>query len=172
MPLKCKFLKLSSAPIKILEIPHSLYFFIWNCIYFLQKEPIKVHIWWNFTWAVESLKFCTLMGFVRPNHIKSQLKKCRRVISHDAEEDAKFKEKLTSGFKYDMRNRVNFHPIHQKSENFTSVGLFCPKYLGFEIKIYRGIIFHDTEQWCKIWINPDLATLCKTGMRNWELNFH
>ena len=86
------------------------------------------------------------MGFVRPNHIKSQLKKCRRVISHDAEEDAKFKEKQTSGFKYDMRNRVNFHPIHQKSENFTSVGLFCPKYLGFEIKIYRGIIFHDTEQ--------------------------
>ena len=36
------------------------------------------------------------MGFVRPNHIKSQLKKYRRVISHDAEEYAKFKEKLTS----------------------------------------------------------------------------
>ena len=64
--------------------------------------------------------------------------------------DAKFKEKLTSGFKYDMRNLVNFHPTTQKSENFTSMGYFCPKYMRFELKKYRGVIFHDTEQWCKI----------------------
>ena len=56
-----------------------LYFFSWIFIYFQQKEPIKVQIWWNFTWAVESLKFCTLMGSFCPNHIKFQLK----VISHD-----------------------------------------------------------------------------------------
>ena len=71
--------------------------------------------------------------------------------------DAKFKEKLTCGFKYDMRNLVNFHPTTQKSENFTSMGYFCPKYMRFELKKYRGVIFHDTEQWCKIWINPDLV---------------
>ena len=65
--------------------------------------------------------------------------------------DAKFKEKLTSGFKYDMRNLVNFHPTTQKSENFTSMGYFCPKYMRFELKKYRGVIFHGTEQWCKIW---------------------
>ena len=47
-----------------------LYFFSWNFIYFQQKEPIKVQIWWNFTWAVESLKFCTLMGSFCKNHIK------------------------------------------------------------------------------------------------------
>ena len=23
------------------------------------------------------------------------------------------------------------------------------------VKKYRGVIFHDTEQWCKIWRNPD-----------------
>ena len=66
------------------------------------------------------------------------------------------KEKLTCGFKYDMRNLVNFHPTTQKSENFTSMGYFCPKYMRFELKKYRGVIFHDTEQWCKTWINPDL----------------
>ena len=71
--------------------------------------------------------------------------------------DAKFKEKLTCGFKYDMRNLVNFHPTTQKSKNFTSMGYFCPKYMRFELKKYRGVIFHDTEQWCKIWINPDLV---------------
>ena len=68
--------------------------------------------------------------------------------------DAKFKEKLTCGFKYDMRNLVNFHPTTQKSKNFTPMGYFCPKYMRFELKKYRGVIFHDTEQWCKIWINP------------------
>ena len=32
--------------------------------------------------------------------------------------DEKFKEKLTFGFKYDMRNLVNLHLTAQKSENF------------------------------------------------------
>ena len=52
--------------------------------------------------------------------------------------DAKFKEKLTCGFKYDMRNLVNFHPTTQKSENFFSMGSFCPKYAKYTS-------FHDTE---------------------------
>ena len=46
--------------------------------------------------------------------------------------DAKFKEKLTCGFKYDMKDLVNF-----------------PKYIRFELKKYRGVVFHDTEQRCK-----------------------
>ena len=71
--------------------------------------------------------------------------------------DAKFKDKLTCGFKYDIRNLVNFHPTTQKAENFTSKSYFCPKCRRFELKIYRGVIFDDTEQWFKIWINPDLV---------------
>ena len=60
--------------------------------------------------------------------------------------DAKFKEKLTCGFKYDMRNLVNFHPTTQISKNFTPMGHFCSKYVRFELKKCRGVIFHDTEQ--------------------------
>ena len=67
-----------------------LYFFSWNFIYFQLKEPIKVQIWWNFTWAVNSMKFCTLMGSFCPNDIKFQLKKYRRIISYDTEEWCKF----------------------------------------------------------------------------------
>ena len=63
-----------------------LYFFGWNCTYFQQKEPIKVQIWWNFAWAVKSLKFCTLMGTHYKYHIDFLLKKYRRLISHDTEE--------------------------------------------------------------------------------------
>ena len=60
--------------------------------------------------------------------------------------DAKFKEKLTCGFKYDIKNLVNFHPTTQKSENFFSMGCFCLKYIRFELQKYKGIIFHDNEQ--------------------------
>ena len=60
--------------------------------------------------------------------------------------EALFEEKLALGSKKDMRNLVNFHPTTQKSKNFTLIGSFCPKYLRFELKKYRGVIFHDTEQ--------------------------
>ena len=107
------------------------------------------------SWKSEILHFDGLL--LSKYYIKFQLKRYRRVICHYNEECTKFKEKLTCGFKYDMRNLVNFHPITQKSENFISVGSFCPKYIRWELKRYRGVIFHETEQWCKIWIYPDLV---------------
>ena len=48
--------------------------------------------------------------------------------------DAKFKEKLTCGFKHNMRNLLNFHQTTLKSKNFTLMGYFCPKYMMFELK--------------------------------------
>ena len=59
--------------------------------------------------------------------------------------DAKFEEKLALSSKNDMRNLVNFYPTTQKSKNFTSMGYFCPQYMRFELKKYRGVTFHDTE---------------------------
>ena len=103
--------------------------------------------------ALASLKVCTLMGAFCSNHKKFQLKKYRMILK----KDAKFKEKLTCSFKCDMRNLVNFHPTTQKCEHSFSMGSFCPKYAKFELQKYRGVIFHDTEQWCNIWINPDLV---------------
>ena len=49
--------------------------------------------------------------------------------------DGKFKEKLTCSSKRDMRNFLNFQPNSQKSENFTSIGSFCPKQIRFDLKI-------------------------------------
>ena len=48
--------------------------------------------------------------------------------------DAKFREKLACSFNQDIRNLVNFHTTTQNSENFTSVGSFCPKHIRFEQK--------------------------------------
>ena len=41
--------------------------------------------------------------------------------------DAKFKEKLTCGFKYDIRNLVNFHLTSKKVQKFHFDGLFLSK---------------------------------------------
>ena len=64
--------------------------------------------------------------------------------------DAKFKEKLTCSFKFDMRNFVNFEPTTQKSENFNLMGYLCLRYMRFELKKYKGVIFHDTKDRYKI----------------------
>ena len=104
-PVKVEILRILSAQVKIhqifvtfestIQILHQpsvswditpLYFFSWNFIYIQQKEPIKIEIWWNFMWEVESLKFCTLIGSFCPSHMKFQLKKYRIVTSHDTEE--------------------------------------------------------------------------------------
>ena len=71
--------------------------------------------------------------------------------------DANFKEKMTCSFRHDMRNLVNFYPTTQTSESLTTMDSFSPKYTRFELKKYRGVIFHYTEQWYEILINPDLA---------------
>ena len=59
--------------------------------------------------------------------------------------DPKVKEKLAFGFKYEMRNLINFDPTTQKSEDFTSMGSFCPKHIIFYLENFRGILCHDTE---------------------------
>ena len=68
--------------------------------------------------------------------------------------DTKYGEELTRCFKISVRNLTNLNLSTQKI--FTLMGCFWANYLLFELKKYRGVIFHDTEEWCKIWINPDL----------------
>ena len=45
---------------------------------------------------------------------------------------------------------VKFHQI------CTLIGSFCWKYIKFQLKKYRGVMSHDTEEWCKIWRKTDL----------------
>ena len=85
------------------------------------------------------------MGSFHPNHTKFQLKSTQE-LSLTLQSGAKFKEKLTCGFKYDMWNLVIFKSTTQKPEKFTLIGSFCQKYIRFEKKKYRGTIFHDIEQ--------------------------
>ena len=45
-----------------------------------------------------------------------------------------------------------FWPEHSEVlKIYTSMGSLWPKYLMFELKKYRGVMFHNNEKWCKIW---------------------
>ena len=71
--------------------------------------------------------------------------------------DAKFEEELTFNFKIDMRNLMNFDPSTWKSQKF-SFGCAPFEQSIFELlelKKYRGIIFHETEEGYKIWREID-----------------
>ena len=46
---------------------------------------------------------------------------------------------------------------HSKvSKIWTLIGPFHAKHIKFDLKHYRGVIFHDTEESCKVWIKTGL----------------
>ena len=49
-----------------------------------------------------------------------------------------------------LTDHVKFYQI------YTLVGYFSGKYIKFQVKRYRGVMPHDTEEWCKICIKTNL----------------
>ena len=61
---------------------------------------------------------------------------------------------------------MNFDPSTWKSQKFSfSMCSFWAKYILFELKKYRGITFHETEERCKIWRGINLS------FQNWHKEF-
>ena len=47
---------------------------------------------------------------------------------------------------------------HSKISKFcTLMGCVWPKYIMFDLKKYRGVMFYGTEYWCKIWKKTDFC---------------
>ena len=68
---------------------------------------------------------------------------------------------------------VKFHQI------CTLISSFCWKYIKFQLKKYRKVVSHGTEEWCKIWRKTDLLfQICCFNLVNFDLstlnsqNFH
>ena len=127
------------VPSLVLWDINPLWFFSWNSMYFQQKESLSRH------------KFGILHfdGFHLSKSYKVSAKEVQKNSLMTLKSDAKFKKNLTCGFKYDMGNLVTFHPTIQKAEQLFWMDCFFPKCRRFELQIYRGVIFHDTEQWHK-----------------------
>ena len=106
----------------------------------------------NFDCSMKFHQICILIGSLCCKYIKVQLKKNRGFMSH--EDWCKIWRKTDLLFqKY--KNLLNFDLSTQNSQNF-HFGSFCAKYVTFDLKKPKGVIFHDTEEWCKIWRKTDL----------------
>ena len=71
--------------------------------------------------------------------------------------DAKFEEKLTCALENNMRNLANFHQNNWKSQSWDIDGILLSSVGKYELKIHRGVMSHDNEEWCKIWRGTDLS---------------
>ena len=81
-------------------------------------------------------------------------------MSHDTEDWCKIWRKIKSLFQK-WQEFGEFWPKHSKvSKIYTLIGPFRAKYTSakytFNLKNYRAVIFHDTDESCKIWRKIDL----------------
>ena len=96
-------------------------------------------------------------GLLCPNHVRFQLKS-----TEDTEKWCKVLRQPDFWFQIWHKEFDAFSPNHSKIWKFHFNG-----HITFELKKYRGVIFHDTEQWCKIWINPDLMASEMVWRNGW-----
>ena len=57
---------------------------------------------------------------------------------------------------YQSTNWWNFTWEVESLKFSTLSGSFCPNHIKFQLKKYRTVISHDSEEWCKVWRKTDL----------------
>ena len=125
----------------------------------------------NFRLLTAHIKFhrnSTLKSSFCWKYIKFQLKKYKGVLSHDTEKWCKIRGK-TALLLQKWQKFGEFWPEHPKVwKIFTLISSFCAKYTMFDLKKYRRVTFHETEEWCKIWKNIWLE-VCKMTSGIWQI---
>ena len=97
-----------------------------------------------------------------------ELKTYRGVICHDNEEWCEIGRGIDLSFQNWHEDFHESWPEHLKiSEISTLMGCLWPKYIMFDLKNYRGVMFDSTEYWCKIWRKTDL---CMRNLGNFHQN--
>ena len=104
----------------------------------------KTNSWWILLQAKASLKICTLMCYFCRKYIMSEPKKTRGVMWQDTEERCKIWT-MSCALKNDIRNLTNFDPTLESLKIYTLMDSFWPKYKMFELKKYRGVMYHYNE---------------------------
>ena len=147
---------------------NSSVFFYLKPLYFWQKEPVKVKFsnFWVVGWKLPNtlcqvwnctsvfFNFATLFSVMRDNSSVFFSWNCTW-----------FGEKEPIKVQYSRLTtaHVKFHQTCTLMDSFSLVLIVYNVFI-FDLKNYRGVIFHDTEEWCK-------AFGLENGMRNMA-NFH
>ena len=96
------------------------------------------------------------MGFFWARYILFELKNYRGDIFQETGEVCKIWRWIDLSFQNWHKEFDKFWTEHSKVSNiFTLMGSFWANYIFLELKKYRGVIFHDTKEWCKIWRKTD-----------------
>ena len=123
-------------------------------------------IWQIFTRGIESLKIGILMGSFSPKLEKYTLKIQRGVMCHENEEWCKIWRGIELSFQNWQEDFDEFSPEHLKvSKILILMGSLWAKCMLFELKKYRGVILHETEEGYKIWRGIDSL------FQNWHKEF-
>ena len=123
-------------------------------------------IWRILTWELESLKIYTLMGCFWANYIMFELKKYRKVMFDCTQDWYKVCRKTGLCFqKLTWAIWQIFTRALVKSPNWDLHVIRYLKLKMYELKIYRGVMCHDNEEWCKNWRGIDLS------VQNWHEEF-
>ena len=168
-----------------------LYLFNWNVLYFQQKDPIKIQIWWN--WKSEILQLDGLLKLTwnwfeqqtcrpefSPNH--SKLRKCNldeiflsKVFDAWAEtyrgvSFTTFKGEASKMALFSLKNGTrNTHYSTQKFVKLYTDGLFLPKACNFSAIKFHRICFMTLNDNVKF--NGKLTHALKSKITN-LLKFH
>ena len=104
-------------------------------------------IWQIFIRALESLEIGTLMGSFFPKWKMHELKIYRGVMCHGKEEWCNIWRGIDLSFQNWFEEFDEFWPEDSRlSKICTLMGLVWTKYVMFELKRYKRVIFHGTEE--------------------------
>ena len=114
-------------------------------------------IWQIFGGTLESVNVGTFMGSFCSKYNMHELKCYREVMCSDTEEWWKIWRGIDLSFQNWHKEFDKFWLEHLKiSKICILMGCFWPKHIIFKLRKYRGVIFHDTWDWCKISRKTDL----------------
>ena len=103
------------------------------------------------------LKTFTLIGSFSAKYILFELNKYRGIIFYETNKGYKIWRGINLSFQNWLKEFDKFWPEQSKvSKIFTLMGSIWAKYILLELKKYRGVIFHKTEEGYKIWGGIDL----------------
>ena len=113
--------------------------------------------WWILIQALKNLKNLVFYWFLlcKLFHVWPT----NGVTFHDTEEQCKIWRKNDLWFeKWHEESSKLFHQSTRNSQNWDFDGILLFKVENvYELKIYKGVVCHDNEKWCKIWRGIDLS---------------
>ena len=143
----------------------------WKLMQSLKKNWLVVwkvtwKMWQIFTRKTRKSLVGTLMGSFYPKYKMYKLKIYRGVNCHDKEEWCKIWRGIDLLFQNWHEEFNEFWPEHSKVSKICNLtGSFSTKYIMSELKKYRGVLSHYTEERCKIWRKTNL------WFRKWHEEF-